>query len=329
MASDEAAYALGIDLGGTAIKFGLIDRQGCVVARASRPTAAEKGPEQGIETIAAGVEEVLQARGVSRGEIVGAGLGAPGPAAYSKGRLGNPGNLPGWRGFGLRDRLAERLGMGVAFGNDANMAALGEHWVGAGRGVGSLVLFTLGTGVGSGVILGGQVFGGHNENGGELGHLIVEMEGRKCACGQRGCVEAYASASAAAAMATEALAAGESGSVLKGVLKEKGRIASEDVVEAVRAGDVLATGVWERVCRALGAACVGVQHAFNVELVLLGGGMAGAGACLLECVRKHLEELTWELVSDQPRVELAALGNDAGIIGAGRAAFGKKLSAVG
>jgi glucokinase len=263
---------------------------------------------------------VIAEAGADRARLLGAGLGSPGPLSYSQGKLWNPGNLPGWEGFPLRDRLADRLGISVAMDNDANVAALGEYWLGAGLGTRNMVMFTLGTGVGSGVILEGRVYRGHFENAAELGHMIVMPGGRRCTCGQAGCLEAYSSAAAAAQLAAES-AARNPDSIFATRLQNQSTLNSEDVVEACRAGDPAALEIWDTVGRMLGVACVNVQHAFNVEMVVLGGGMSAAGELLLECVRKHFRRLTWKLAADQPRIALAKLGNDAGIIGAARMAF--------
>ncbi|GAG45371.1 unnamed protein product, partial [marine sediment metagenome] len=232
-----------------------------------------------------------------RGDVLGLGLGSPGPLSYSQGKLWDPGNLPGWAEFPLRDRLADRLGLPVVLDNDANMAALGEFWIGAGRDVRDMILFTLGTGVGSGIVLDGNVFHGHFENAAELGHMIVVPDGRRCTCGQDGCLEAYSSANAAVSLALEA-AQRQPDSLLRARLQSRGTLDSVDLVQACEAGDQTALEVWDTVCRMLAVACVNVQHALNVELIVLGGGMADAGRLLLECVQRHFDRLTWKLMAD-------------------------------
>ena len=316
----QARHALGIDLGGTAIKLCLCDRTGRVLSGTALPTEARHGPERALGACAAAVDDLLRAAGVDRDDLTGAGIGAPGPMLYSEGRLLDPGNLPGWKGFALRERLADRLGLAVAMDNDANLAALGEWWIGAGRGVRDMALFTLGTGVGGGVILDGELLRGHFANGAELGHMILVPDGRECACGQHGCLEAYSSATAAAAIATE-LAQAHATSMLRTVLDRKGTLSSEDLVRACLAGDEIAVQAWKTVCFHLGAACVNVQHVLNVELIVFGGGMSGAGPLLLDAVRESFDKLTWKLAQDRPRLTLAELGADAGMIGAARLAF--------
>ena len=326
--SNDVRSAIGIDVGGTAIKLGLIDGRGSILASETLATRVEGGPEESVIAIAEGVARLIAESGLDCKAITGVGIGAPGPADYSKGLLYAPANLPGWNDFPLRDRVAERLGLSVAFDNDANLAALGEWWTGAGRGVDNLVMLTLGTGVGSGIILNGRVFRGSHQNGAELGHMIIVQDGRACRCGQRGCLESYSSANAAAEMAREA-AREHRRSCLQRKLERREEITAEDLVEAVRSGDEAAVAVWDRVCKSLAVACVNIQHVLNVELVLLGGGMADAGATLLDSVRGHFAEQCWTLAQDQPRIELARLGNDAGIVGGAKLAFDSDGSGTG
>ena len=326
--SNDVRSAIGIDVGGTAIKLGLIDGRGSIRASETLPTRAERGPEKAVIAISEAVARLLAESRLDSMAVAGVGIGAPGPADYSKGLLLVPANLPGWNDFPLRDRVAERLGLSVAFDNDANLAALGEWWTGAGSGVDNLVMLTLGTGVGSGIILDGRVFRGLHKNGAELGHMIIAQDGRTCGCGQRGCLESYSSANAAAEMAREA-AREHRGSYLQRKLERCEKITAEDLVEAVRSGDAAAREVWDRVCKSLAVACVNIQHVLNVELVVLGGGMADAGATLLDSVRGHFTKQSWTLAQDQPRIELARLGNDAGIVGGAKLAFDSCGSGTG
>jgi glucokinase len=266
------------------------------------------------------VQQLLAEHGHRVDELLAVGIGSPGPLSPSGGFLINPGNLPGWQGFPLRDRLSDRLAKPVVLDNDANLAAFGEYWGGAGHGVRNMALFTLGTGVGSGIILDGHVFHGFHENGAELGHTIIQPGGRPCSCGQFGCLESYSSATAAVAQAIEA-AERHPDSHLRAILDDRGAVTPLDIEEACRAGDAAAVDVWETACRMLAVACVNTQHAFNVELIAIGGGMSGAGDLLLDSVQRHFSELTWNLAEDQPRIVLAELGNDAGMIGAARLAL--------
>lgn len=322
-------YALGIDLGGTAVKVAVVREDGTILRSTHAPTHAERGPEAVLgvmETLArrviaeaAGASNQSPAEGVKGfaglAGLAGVGVGSPGPLSARHGVIHRMANLPGWVGFPLAARLRERLGLPVTLANDANLAALAEHWFGAGRGVDDLVMFTLGTGVGGGVIAEGRLITGHFENAGELGHMIVVPDGRPCGCGQRGCLEAYASASAVAKQAEEAIEAGAA-SALTQVRDLTGRVTSEDVAKAVEQGDTLADRVWGGACRALATACINLAHTLNPELILLGGGLAKAGELLLGRVRASMRELYWKLLDDLPRLEPAGLGYEAGVIGA-------------
>ncbi len=303
--------AIGIDLGGTAVKAGLIDEKLHIVDQRVCPTEACKGFEHVLGTLA-GLVADLAGDGQS---IVGVGVGSPGPLSPSRGVIFKSVNLPGWTDVPLRDLLADRTGLSVVLENDANAAAYGEFR--ARHASDDLILITLGTGVGAGTVIGGRVFHGHFENGSEWGHLIVQPGGRSCKCGQIGCLESYASATAVVESVTTAMAAGETCSLSGQSLS----ITADVVAEAARSGDALCLRVWEDACRMLAVACVGMQHAVNPRHILIGGGMSAAGAILLDAVRRHQKALTWQLHADAPLIGLARLGNKAGIIGAAALAF--------
>ncbi len=307
-----ADLAIGVDLGGTNLKVAVVDTGGHVLTKELSEGGASRGPQAIITEIADTLDRLLSETGHQRSQLKGLGIGAPGPLSHRSGRIIRCANLSDWVDVPLRDLLQERLGVPVALDNDGNAAALGEFWAGAGRGCQNLVLLTLGTGVGAGVILDGKLLRGHFENAGELGHMIVQAEGEPCPCGQRGCLERYASASAVARFADAA------GFSPRGEAAKEGgqEIDAEQVADAARQDDPVCVRVWEDACRYLAIACVNIQHAFNVERVVLGGGMSAAGDFLLDGVRKHLERETWSLHIDAPEVVLATLGNDAGVIGA-------------
>jgi len=314
--TDITAYdsAIGVDLGGTRIKAGAVDRDGRVVARVTIDTEADGGPDHVIDRIVAVIEELLDTPAVSKAPMVGVGIGAPGALSQSRGVVISPPNLPGWREVAIATKVGTRVKLPILLENDANCAAVGESLAGAGRGIRDLVMFTLGTGVGSGIILEGRLLRGHFESAGELGHTIVQPDGRACLCGQRGCLEAYASAGHIARRVREAMEAGETSS-LADTLAERGEIDAQDVAAASE-HDVLAGRIWDDACRYLAIACVNAQHAMNPQRVILGGGMSAAGDRLLTPVREHFNRLTWPGVNDRPEIVLASLGDDAGLIGA-------------
>jgi len=311
-------YAVGLDLGGTHLKAALVDDHGRVLHKTDSTTRAERGVEAVLADLAEAADAVIAAAGVPRSVLAGLGLGAPGPLSPSRGLIYRSANLPPFENVPIRDELAGRTGLPVAFDNDGNAAALGEFWVGAGNpdGLGpvrDLVLLTLGTGVGAGVILDGKLLHGHFENAGELGHTVVEPGGLPCPCGQRGCLEQYASAGAVARRMAAELRGG-AGPEWPGPDDE--HVTCKAVADAARAGDPLATRIWDDACRYLAVACINIQHAYNPAVVALGGGMSAAGELLVDRVREHLGQQRWHLADDLPHIVLAKLGNDAGVIGA-------------
>jgi len=315
----EQSAAIGIDLGGTDIKAGLVDAAGAVLDRRTMPTDADSGPRRVLERLAALVRDLAESSRNAGTGAVAVGIGAPGTVRRRRGTVVAPPNLPGWKEVAVGEHVSAAAGLRVVLENDANAAAYGEFRRGAGVGCDDLVMLTLGTGIGGGVILGGRLWRGRHENAGETGHMIVAVDGRPCNCGQRGCLEAYASAANTAARAAERLASGkptEGTSPLGDVMRCNGRIDATDVVDAARKGDPLARGVWDETCRYLAMACVNLKHLLNPQRIVLAGGMSAAGDDLLRPVRGHFGRLVWPDVGDRPEIVLASLGNDAGFVGA-------------
>lgn len=307
--------AIGIDLGGTNVKVALVDAGGIVVSQDVVAARAERGPQPLVEDAVCAARRLLAEGGVAPGECLGVGIGTPGPLDLKRGVILKAANLPGWVQVPLRDMFGSALRLPAALDNDANAAAFGEWWAGEGQSCGDLVLLTLGTGVGAGVVIGGKVLHGHFDNAAELGHMIVALDGLPCPCGQRGCLEQYASAAGVANRVTQAIRAGTPSTLAARVQAGEG-IDSRDVAAAARAGDELCARVWGEACRYLAMACVNIQHSFNPQKVLLGGGMAESGMFLVDRVRAELAQLRWRLADDLPEVSLARLGYNAGVIGA-------------
>ncbi len=313
-----AAYFVGVDLGGTNIKAGLVDEHAAVKCSFSIPTG--QGAEMIVGNLVAAAERAIDQAGVSRKEVVGIGIGSPGPMSHRKGLVINPGNLPGMQNVPVRELVSKATGIRTTLENDANAAAWGEFWAGAGKGVQDLVMFTLGTGVGGGVISEGRLLRGYFENGGELGHMLVQPGGRRCSCGQPGCLEAYSSAYFLARRAEEFLAQGRPSSLSKYLTG--GQILMAEHVDAeAQAGDELAGKVWDEACYYLAVACVTMQHVVNPQRVVMAGGLIAAGDRVLAPIRKYFSELTWKLLDDYPEILFATLGNDAGYIGAAGCAW--------
>lgn len=302
--------SIGIDLGGTFIKGGLIDQRGAVVQRDAIETQSERGADHVIARIAALVQRL-------RGDhnVVAVGVGAPGPMSHTAGVIYAAPNLPGWKNVPLRDLLSRATGVPCELENDANAAAYGEFCAGAGQQVDDLVFLTLGTGIGGGVVIAGELVRGRFDNAGEVGHMIVEPGGRPCPCGQAGCLERYASARAIGLRVSEAIRGGAA-SALQPMVAAGNEPDAADVQRAADAGDALCRDIWDDACRYLAVACCNLRHLLNPELIVLGGGLINAGPALLQRVQTHFDRVCWKIAPDAPQIVLATLGTDAGIIGA-------------
>ena len=306
---------VGIDLGGTNIKIGLFDSELKLISKTSVATKADMGPEVVIDKMARTAKRLLVKADLTLQDVVAVGIGTPGPAKYSEGIIIRSTNMPKFKNVPICKMLNEKLGTPIVFDNDANVACWGEYAVGAGKGVKDMVFFTLGTGIGGGIINNGELVHGCDENAAELGHMIIYPDGRNCNCGQRGCVEAYASADSTARRAAEALEAGAQSS-LKKVLDEKGQITSKDVYEHLAAGDKLAKEITDGTAKALAITCINMLHTTEPKRIVFAGGMIAAGDVLLNRIKDFFNEHIWTLKKEAVEICFATLGEDAGIIGA-------------
>ena len=318
------AYYLGIDLGGTNVKSGVVDDAGRPVSSVSVETKAGQGPEAGVRTLAEAGRLAVESAALKWDEVTAVGLGSPGTMNIHTGMLLNPPNLPGWDNFPIRDRLAAMLRKPVAFQNDANAAAYGEYWAGAGRGAQSLVMFTLGTGIGCGIVDHGRIVEGRHSHGGECGHLIIQMEGgREHPPGYFGRLEAYASATALVKRAEEALDAGEESTLRK--VRDEGKLNARTIDRAGDEGDRLGKRLMDETAKYLAVGATNLMHTIDPDIVLFGGGMIAAGTAFLDAIRAEIRRIAFPVPAAQTRVEYAELGGDAGFIGAAgcaRMAFG-------
>jgi glucokinase len=306
---------VGIDLGGTNIGWALVGQDKQIIRQDELKTEVAEGRDKVIGNIRTAVSRAID--GVNRGDIVGIGIGTPGPMSHKEGLIIKPGNLPCMENVHLRKIIRDEFNLPVTLENDANAAAFGEYWAGAGEGTKDLVMFTLGTGVGGGIIHDGKLVRGHFENGSELGHIIVKPGGRRCSCEQLGCLEAYSSASFMAERARELIAQGRQSSLAAFINPQDGAgIEAPHVVAAAQAGDPVATEVFNDACYYLAAACVTMQHCSNPQVIVLAGGMINAGEFLLSRIQQYFRSMTWRLMKDYPRIKFATLGDDAGVVGA-------------
>lgn len=308
-------FYLGIDLGGTNIKSGVVDDLGRAFEGISIETEAERGPEFGLLRLVEAGNRAVKASGLEWSRITAVGLGSPGTMDIREGMLLNPPNLPGWVNFPIRHRLGEALSKPTILQNDANAAAYGEYWSGAGRGTNSLVMFTLGTGIGCGIIDHGKVIEGRHSHGAECGHIIIQMEGgRKCSCGRFGHLEAYASATALVKRAIEALAENPKSALAE--LHNHDELTSRTIHDAAEAGDPLASRLMSDTARYLAVGAVSLMHTIDPDIVLFGGGMIAAGEKFLDQIRAEIQKLAFPVPAAKTRIEYAQLGGDAGFIGA-------------
>ena len=308
-------YTIGVDLGGTNIKGGLCDAQGRLIVQHAVATEAQHGVEHVVARMIALIDELPVLASLRGTDIVGVGVGAPGPLSHAAGVIHNAPNLPGWVDIPLRQMIADGTGLPVTLENDANAAAFGEFVIGAGRDVQSMVMLTLGTGIGGGIVLDGRVWRGCDDAAAEIGHTVIVPGGRPCPCGQVGCFERYASANAVAERLSEAVRGGED-SVLRADVEAGRAIDARDVLRAADSGDALAERIWDETCHYLALGCINIERLLSPELIVLAGGLTNAGERLLEQVRSRFRAARWHLTPAVVEIALAALGAEAGTVGA-------------
>lgn len=317
----------GIDVGGTSIKIGLITSEGRIIAESSIPTRNEKGPEDAVLRIRETVSEMLAP---SNRPLSGAGLGTPGPLDSREGLILDPVNMPGWRHFPIRNELSKALDCPVFYANDANAAAWGEFWVGTGKAYESIVLLTLGTGVGGGIVIDNHLLVGRNDMAAECGHAMVDFgpDARICSCGKKGHLEAYASASAVALQA-KAMAAHQPDSELAKILGSAGDLNAKDVYDCARRDDPVAWQIIDQTAEYLARGIADLAHIVDPDIFLLGGAMdfggtdSPIGKRFLQSIHESVRPLVFDRIANHLKIEFASLGGSAGWIGA--AGLAKRL----
>jgi glucokinase len=316
-------YFIGLDLGGTNIKAALVDTvTGELAGMTSTPTHAQEGHDAVIARMARLARTVVESSGKDLAEIGGIGVGLPGLLDLEHGLTLFLPNLPGqWRSVPVRQELAEQSGLPVAPINDARAATMGEWTYGAGKGVETVALYTLGTGIGGGLVLNGQLYLGIGGAAGELGHISVDFNGPRCNCGSRGCIEALASGPAIAAAGMRAVVQGATTRITDMCNGDLNRITPELVAQAALAGDAVAREIYEQAGRAIGYGVSNVVIALTPRRVIIGGGVAAAGDLLLNPIRQTIRERVKVADSDAIEVVPAQLGNNAGLMGAARWAY--------
>jgi glucokinase len=304
-------YSIGVDLGGTNIAVGIVDEDYKIIAGAHTPTSPERGAQAVVDDIAECINNALLFSGTDLAQCDGVGVGSPGVCNGETGVVTRAVNL-GWTDVPVGEMLRQRLGLPVHIDNDGNCAALGETASGAARGCDSAIMVTLGTGVGGGIIIDGKIYSGYRGLGGEIGHTCICIDGEECGCGQRGCWEAYASASALIKQGTRAARENPESQLAK-----MGALDGLKIFTAMHDGDETARRVVERYCQYVGVGLVNLINGFYPQTIILGGGICNQGETLLQPVREYVCEHFF--IGDRekmPKIVRAELGNDAGIIGA-------------
>lgn len=314
---------LGFDVGGTNIKLGVVDDLGRSLAYAKIRTDEERGPREAVRRARDAVEAMLAKIGLTIADLAAVGLATPGTMDIPRGIFLQPHNLPHWHYFPIRECVAEAFGLPTSFANDANAAAFGEAWVGSGQKFHSIIMLTLGTGLGGGIIIGDLSVDGENSHGSECGHIIVDPspDARMCGCGQRGHLEAYCSATALVKRTQELLDAGRPSSLAARITPDA-PLTALMIDEEADKGDSLATEVIFELATWLGTGIVSLMHCIDPGAVILGGAMNFGGAGdptggrFLEHVRTVVRQRAFPIPAQRTVIDFASLGNDAGYIGA-------------
>ena len=304
-------FCFGVDLGGTTVKMGLLTVDGDILDKWEIPTRKEEKGSMILPDIADAILKKIEERGMDKEDIAGIGIGVPGPVD-SEGVIYKAANL-GWDVFNVAKTLEGLAGLPVKAGNDANVAALGEMGKGGGAGHKNLVAVTLGTGVGGGIIINGEILTGATGAGGEIGHIHMnDDEVDACGCGNKGCLEQYASATGVVKLAKKHLASSDKASALR-----EGEVSAKTVFDAVKAGDSLAKEIAEEFGMYLGKGLAAIAGVVNPEIFVIGGGVSKAGPVLLDYIKKYYVEYVFH-GSKNAEFALATLGNDAGMYGAAK-----------
>ncbi len=302
-------YAFGVDVGGTTCKIGFFETDGKLIDKWEIKTNKENGGASILSDVAQAIEGKLTEKGISRDDVQGIGVGVPGPVK-NDGVVHRCVNV-GWGVVNVEKELGDLTGLKVKAGNDANVAALGEMWQGAAKGCRDVIMVTLGTGVGGGIIVDGKVVAGFDGAGGEIGHITVNAhEKEQCNCGQYGCLEQYASATGVVRVAKRTLEKTSEDTALR----NHADLTAKDVFDEAKAGDKVALEVVDEVCGILGATLSNIACVVNPEVIVIGGGVSKAGAILTDAVKKHFAATSFHACANTKFV-LAGLGNDAGMYG--------------
>ncbi len=321
------SFAIGVDLGGTNLRIAAVEDNGTLLEKTTLGTQVQRGRDFVIGEMCEAIQKVVM-KYAGKAQLDGIGIGVPGIIDLETGMLYESPNLPGWDHYPVREEIERRLNTKVILENDANAAALGEKWLGAARDYPSMCMITLGTGVGGGIVLNGRIWHGMTGMAGELGHITVEPEGAKCNCGNNGCIEQYASATAIVRMAREAIATGKAPELKRAAEGNDKEFNSRVVYQMAVQGDSAAQEIYGRVGRYLGIAIAGVINALNLNMYVIGGGVVSAWEAFAPAMMEEIGRRSFLYRATSPERKLgtnkttivtrALLGSDAGLFGAAR-----------
>ena len=308
-----AAVVIGIDLGGTFIKAAIVDARGRILARMKKPTDASTGKEKVADHVLS-VIRALRVISAPLGGFSAVGMGIPGVIDFRRGVVATSPNLPGWENLPVREMLSRRIKAPLYLENDANAAALGEKWMGAARDVRDFCFITLGTGVGGGLVLDGKIWHGADGMAGEVGHMTIDPKGPPCGCGNRGCLEMYASTKALQRMIRQALSSGKKSRFFSGIHGKE--ISGEAIHQAAKGGDRVSREAFARMGSALGIGVASLINLLNLEKVVFGGGLAAAWKFFSPALRGEVRSRAFAAPARRVRIVRASAGEDAGVLGA-------------
>ncbi len=308
-------YYIGIDLGGTHMAAGVVNEEGAILTKAETPTLVGRPYQDIVRDMAACIRTAIGQAGISEADVHSIGIGIPGIADQKTGRVIFCPNLS-WRDIPLRDEVQKHIDKPVFIDNDATVAGWAEYQAGVSRGCNTCVFLTLGTGVGAGIVINGRIWSGAHGAATELGHLTIEVDGEMCNCGKRGCTERYCSATAIIRMAKEACAQQPDNSIMRKCGGDMNKINAKIVIDAAKEGDDVAKQVFNRYSKYLTIAINNIISFLDPDMIVLGGGVSHAGAFLLDAIKAQLGDYLVFPTLELPRIALAQLGNNAGIIGA-------------
>jgi len=314
-------YAIGVDLGGTSIKLGIVSETGKLIEKISVKTEAEKGPEKVIEKITHSIRDLTQE---SKYNINGIGIGCPGVVTPGKGIVENPPNFPGWNRVNIGKIISKEFKQPVFVDNDANAAAIGELTFGSGKKYNSFIMITLGTGVGGGIVIDKKIYHGDFGAAGEIGHISIDYNGPKCNCGSYGCIEAYAGNQYLRERVREQLKKHTESKMWKLIENDLGKVSPRNIQEAAEQGDEFATSVINELGFHLGSAFSSLCNVLDISVFIIGGGISGFGEPLFDAIKKTILKRVMAPIKPRVKVLPAKLKNDAGIKGASALVFHHK-----